>query len=65
MEKIKNKYFKQRNLNQDCSVTMGGYAVLQGTVRGSSIKYVSNIFRKTNISDPMTYTGTYVCVSGR
>ena len=29
-----------------------------------SIKYVRKIFRKTNISNPLIHTCTYVCVSG-
>ena len=32
--------------------------------KGSSIKYVRKIFRKTNISNPLIRTRTYVCVSG-
>ena len=45
------------------SVSVYIYLVLT-SLRGPSIKYVSKIFRKTNISNTMIRTRTYVCVSG-
>ena len=45
------------------SVRVYIYLVLT-SLRGPSIKHVSKRFRKTNISNTMILTRTYVCVSG-